>query len=282
MNIARKISIFCVVFCVALSSADITPQSPSLRGCFIPLLKSMGKLSADFEPNLPSQNPFICHSITGMGTILVKSLYLGEIKAILPNEADCLTEKFDQHGAIFDIIKLRILDETDTLDETEKQRQLEEARTDLTNIFDKIVADCPTDRQKFNNIFHIPLAIKNETLEAHQAKYCLAKYTIDNKLLEFDNAEVWNPHNVNPEGVDCDGIVANEKIISEREVRSVLAAMPNVDKHMDCIMGLYRTDNMFDSQHHIPHVFRKINQQIKGRFFLTVCPPSIHFNKKKL
>lgn len=245
MNVLMKFSIFCIVFYASLSSAN--NSNNAVGGCLVQLLKAMGKLSADFQSNSLPKNPLVCYYMTELSINMMKGVYHGEISAKLPNEADCLIEMFDLHGTVFDIIKVRLIEESSTLDETQKQTQLEEARNELTKDLEKIVVDCPTNKEKFRNIFHIPLAIKNDTLEAHQTEYCLAKYAVDNELLELDDAKVWNPHNITPESVDCDNIVAAERISSEREVGNVIGSMPNVGKHLECIMDLYRTGKTFNN-----------------------------------
>lgn len=246
MNLVLRYSIFCVVCCAALSSAYVSNKV--VGGCLVQLLKAIGKLSADFPSHPPPTDPLVCYYMTDLTTNMVRGVFHGEMQAKLPKETDCLTETFDLHRTVFDVIKIRVIEENDVLNETQKQTQLGEARKELTDSLEKIVADCPTDKEKFINIFHIALAIKNDTLGAQQTEYCLAKYTVDNNLLELGDAKVWNVHNINPESVDCDGIIAVEKSDSEREVRSVIGVMPNVGKYLDCIMDLYRAGDTFDNQ----------------------------------
>lgn len=236
MNVARKLSLLCVVFCAALCAADVLGKGDQ---CFVRHLKAAGKLNADFESTSDPYNPLVCYAWTERTMHMVKSSFNGEIKVEMPNDADCLTEEFNVTKSVENVFKIRLIEKSN-MNDTEKQNQLVEARNEFTELLEKIAVHCQADKQKFINIFQTVLGIKNETLEAFQTVYCLAKYATDNNLLDMVNVKM-NPHNIDTESVNCDGIVDVEKSKAEREIRTIISGMSTASRSLDCIMDAYKS-----------------------------------------
>lgn len=246
MNFTTKRSLFCVVvFCTVLCSADEPYTLVDL--CFVQHLKGVGKLNVDILSTEKRIDPLVCHVVSGQAMEIIKSTYNGEIRADMPNDADCLTDEFSVQRSVENVAKIRLFEKS-SLNDTEKEHQMAEARNEFTQNLEKIATHCRADQRKFVNIFHLILGIKNETLEAHQTVYCLTRYAVAAKVLDFGTADI-NPHNIDPEGgVDCDGIVELEKIRAERELRNLVSGTPAGSRSLDCIMDAYRSGEVFRYQ----------------------------------
>lgn len=246
MNFVEKVSVICVVLCVAFCSA-IGPSS--IAGlCTVPYLKHSGRLNVNFPiDSSQSVPPIICYQVYRQSVNVVKSLFFGEIEADLPAHADCLTKEFGDKNDVEHILAIRLIDDTEFLNETEKEEQLIAARKKLSDELDRISDHCQNDKQAFINVFTVPLGIKNETVEAHQANYCLAKYAADNRILDFSNVEM-NPHNIDTENVNCDNVIDRQKAKSEREIRNAVLILLRAERSEDCTMNAYKSDGIFKIQ----------------------------------
>lgn len=243
MNFIRKFSFLCVVLCAVTCAAYVPGPLEGGEPCLVELLKAMKKLNADFQSNsrepIPA-DPVVCYVMTELTKQLIQSTIFGEINATLPNDADCVEKEFEAQQTLFDVFKVRLIDGSKTLNDTDKQNQLLEARNELTGKLETVAVNCQIEKGKINNIFQRDLAIKNETLEAHQTEYCLAKYAVDNALLALDDVDI-DPHNIDKESLNCDGIVDVEKSHLEREVRNMVAGLPKANQTTDCIMDAYKS-----------------------------------------
>lgn len=243
MSFIRKFLFLCAVLCAVTCSAYVPGPLEGGEPCLVELLKAMKKLNADFQSNsrapIPG-DPVVCYVMTELTKQLIQSIIFGEINATMPNDAECVEKEFQAQQTLFDVLKVRLIDGSKTLNDTYKHNQLLEARNDLTGNLETVAVNCQIEKEKLNNIFQRDLAIKNETLEAHQTEYCLTKYTVDNALLALADLDI-NRYNIDKESVNCDGIIDVEKSHLEREVRSMVAGLPKANQTSDCIMDAYKS-----------------------------------------
>lgn len=223
--------LLCVSFFASICSAE-DGGFRNERACFIKYLKSKGRLDADYESIPGSQ----CGSLIPLMVRVSKIDASDRIKMMNPDKADCLIEEFHRRHAIDHIIKIIVLV---TESETEKDTQLVETRQLFKEDLENIAVQCQTDGKDFVKTFYFNLGIKNDTLEAHQYQYCLAKYSVDNGFLEL-NGVITNPHNIDTESVDCEKIVNAEINKKEREFSEKYPP-----KSSDCILNIYKSSQLF-------------------------------------
>lgn len=126
----------------------------------------------------------------------VKSIYRDRIAdTFSPKEAECLTHELD-NAEMFDYyLKLDLIELSTLFGDSEKFIELQETRKLLKDV--RIGADAECGKR---------YEIFNKTLEDRQQKYCMAKYTIDNQLLELCNVDI-NPYEIDTGSANCDNIV---------------------------------------------------------------------------
>lgn len=129
----------------------------------------------------------------------------------IPNGADCLINEFSNLETLDLIVKLKVIEKTRSLDETEMKMKLNKTPKELQEDLEKMASQCQTEDKIFIAIFNEHFRIKNETLDALQ--YCIAKYAADNKIL---------------------------RQTSEKDFREKMNLIPKSASSSGCIMNAYR------------------------------------------
>lgn len=237
MKLAVKIPLLlCAVFCAVQCSA---PDTRYLDCCFVHYLKEKGKLEEkfqSFDPPMPQ-----CRVIARLGVARQKSNFKRQVRNGFPNEAVCLNNGFENKEVVDYFLKFELIKRSSFLSASAKGTQMEEARGQFKNALKEIALQCLVVDDNFIKIFNNQL--KNETSEAHEHEYCMAKYVVDNQLLELNNVDL-NQHQIDTESVDCD-IIDVEQSKTERELIGKLSATEAGQRSSDCVMNAYRNGNMF-------------------------------------
>lgn len=221
----------------------------TIRGeaCLVEYLKAVGKLNSDFQSTAPP-SPLVCHYAAPLAMKMVKSIILDDLKTEIPNESVCLTRDIEVQRAVENVIKIALIENSKFLIDTEKQTQVSEARKEFKAVLVEVAVHyCEADQKQFINIFRDVFGEKNETTEASQYEYCLAKYAVENNYLELGNVDL-NPHKIDAESVNCDNIVADERGKAEREIRNIISVLQGSNGSMDCVLNAYRSSNAFGWQ----------------------------------
>lgn len=240
MNFAKKFLLLCcVVFYATLSTAGDQPVPTSVdrtEACFVEHLKAQGKLNETFRTNARSAvpcRPVVIYAISFQNIILRNKVG----KTFSTNETQCLLDEFEEKNDADYIYVLYVIELNSLLSVSDKGTLLEEARNQFKAELKRIADHCLVDDEKFIQIYHNNLGIKNETLVAHQQEYCKTKYVVDNQIVQLNNVDL-NPHKIDPESVNCDSILAPERSKFEREV---IAKNSDVTaRHLDCILKNFR------------------------------------------
>lgn len=236
--------IYCVVSCAALCSVEANQYPDQFReqnACLVKYLKNKRKLSTDYQSAIPASSkcrnrPFVLK--------FARSELKDLIAKNIPNAAECLTSKINYREAVDYVVKIMVLQNSESLSDTEKQTQVEATRSQIKEEFERILSDCNTDDKTFIEFFSI-LGNRNYSLKEIQYEYCLAKYVVDNKVLEFD-VEM-NPQHIDPASVDCEKIIEADKQEDEKAFNDLNS--PKVKEQggsMDCGVNTYRNMRVYD------------------------------------
>ncbi len=241
MDFAKKVLLFCVVFCAAVCSAD---QNHYLNGqaCLVQHLKTKGKLNQSFQSTLEPTSR--CRLVMPLTIQILKTSVTDRVKNDFPNEADCLNDEFDNKEAVDFLIKLDVIKSSTLLSVSARDTQLEDTRSLFKDDLEDIARQCLVDDKNFVKIFNDVLGIKNETLVAYQHEYCMAKYVVDNDLLEVNNLDI-NPQRIDTNNVNCDYIIDVERSKTEKELSDKLSATPEGQRSLSCVLNAFRSGNMF-------------------------------------
>lgn len=109
-----------------------------------------------------------------------------------------------------------------------------------------IANDCSiVGTENFVKLFHDNLGIRNESCEVVEYEYCLAKYAVDNKVLELDGVEM-NPQHIDSESVDCENIIEVDKRKSEKDLVDKASSTVTGERAISCLVNKYRDSNIYD------------------------------------
>lgn len=245
MDFAKKSLLFYVIFWATLCYAEQNLVRDG-HACVVQYLKQNSKLSESFPS--PGSPPSQCRlvipaTVQGINTN-VKYLVTNEF----PNEVDCLTNEFENKEGADYLLKLDLIQSSTLLNDSAKTTQIEDTRSEFKDMLEKIAVQCFVDENNFVKIFNELLGIKNETLEAYQNQYCLAKYAfVDHQLFELNNVDI-NPHHIDTNSVNCENLLAIERSNAEKELKDRLSATETGQRSLDCIVNAFRSGNMFDSR----------------------------------
>lgn len=247
MNFAKQFTIQCVVVSVVVGAALCYVQLNNQQeeeACLVQYLQAKEKLSTDFLSDLPASSQ--CRLITPLQMQIMRITAADFIKKDEPNVvADCLTKEFNDKEAIDYVVKICVLDASRSLSESERRTQLETTRYEFTQELKNIANFCQTDDNKFIKIFNDNLGFKNNSLEVVQYEYCLAKYAVDNKVLELANVEM-NPQQIHKDSVNCDHIIAADKRKSEKDLTDKTSITLKGQRSRNCVIDSYRSFKMYD------------------------------------
>ncbi len=251
-----------LLFCVQLFPATLCSADDELdyrneyEACIVRYLKVKGKLNETFELKVPpssscpvvAKGPHYFSTFDEPPTVYdensdnyLQSLIKTQIVIEFPNIALCFINEFDKKEAIDYFMKIHMILRSDSVNDA----QLNETRNDFKNVLKEISAQCVPDETNFIKIFSYVLGLKNDTLEDHQQEYCLAKYLVDNKLLEMKYRDI-NPHLIDSESVNCDHIIAVERSKIEKEFRDKLSEISSDQSALDSVMIDFNSHRGFD------------------------------------
>lgn len=242
MNFANKFIIYCVVTSFVIYSVKASSQRER-EACLVQYLKTKGKLSADFQSAEPA--PSGCDFVTPFTMQVIRGTVFATIEKEMPNAALCLTKQLDNEEAFDYLVKINILSASRSLNESDRQTQVEATRNQFKENLEKIATHCETDDKKFINIFMDTLGIKNDSLAVLQYEYCLAKYAVDNKVVELGDVEI-NPRHIDLDSVDCEQIIEADRSKSEKYFIDKNAETFKGEESMNCAVNAYRNDKIYD------------------------------------
>lgn len=262
MDFAKKIFYFCVLIYASLCSADenldryndldrYNEAERNVVACFVQHLNGKGKLDETFQSTLLPTSSSHCRRLVPFFVQIVRANLKDEVAKGFPNEASCLADVFDNIEAVDYHMKLNVIEKCSFLSVSDKDKQLEETRSQFKDTLTEIALQCLVDDKNFVQIFNRLLGIKNETLEAYQRRYCMTKYVVDRQILKLENVDI-NPHQIDTDSVDCDDIMDDEQSeigkslgkTDKKELNKNLS--PTEQRDLDCNMDVYRRDNLFD------------------------------------
>lgn len=238
MDFVKQILFLCVVF----KAAPISSADDEFDACVVQYLKAR-ELNKSFQWNL---SPMLsgCPSFDADLQSL-KSIYFVQTSLEYPGSSFCLIDKFDNEEAIDYVLKVHMIIRRDNGNETQL---MEETRSQFKNVLKQIAVQCAFDDRNFIKVFSNILGIQNETAEAYQHEFCLAKYAIDNNLVELKGVDT-NPHHIDPESVNCTGIIDIERNKLENQFREKVSALSLVrQSYFDTVKDSYKNHKGFDWQ----------------------------------
>lgn len=222
--------LYSVTFCCSADKGDYR----QVQACGVQYLKEKGKLNESIETEIPASPR--CILLVPFVLQVEKSFHKDEFAtSFLPKVAECLTDKYDKAGGSDYSIKAMVLG---SLVSRYRNTVIEESKlleTEMKDMSDSIYDQCAADK---NNI----TTIHNETI--HQYEYCMAKYAIDNQLLELKDVNI-NPNRINTESVNCTNIIDAERREAENDYRDRMSAIESDHDSLDCAMNEFRRYNMF-------------------------------------
>lgn len=153
---------------------------------------------------------------------------------------DCLSNEVDESPFVDNLIKFRLFKSSNLFSDSEKTAQSKELDDyHMNNLMKGILVKCEVDDHKKN--------ILNETLEEYQHKYCMAKYAIDNQLLELNINNLNNTHDFDTGSLNCTNIINVERRKTEKEYIDQLSTTETDQKSLECAaIDVFRNGNMFD------------------------------------
>lgn len=248
MNFAKIIPLlFCVVYYAAHSSASdyIINYYRTGEACYEEHLKEKGKLNETFQSK--SSSSISCELIIRSNFQTLQTNIKNEVNNMFPNqpnETKCLTDEFAKREAVDHILKIDVIQSNRFLSVSDKDTMLEEARSEFKDELKEIADKCLVDNENFIKIFHDQLGIKNETLDAYQHQYCMAKYVVYNNIIQLNNVDT-NPHQIDTDSVNCDLLVNVERFRIENDLTNTLIGIQTSQKQMDCLVNAFKTTNIF-------------------------------------
>lgn len=227
MDLPMKILFGCVVFCATLYCSAIENYNLEIESCVVQYLKQKGKLNESLQSTIPPTSR--CRLLVPTYVQNAKSVYRNHIADTFPaNVAECLAHELDNAENFDYYLKWDLIELSSLFGDSEKISQLQETRKLLKDVRREADAQCGKRFEIFN-----------KTLE----EYCMAKYTIDNQLLELNNVDI-NPYEIDTGSVNCDNIVDTERRKYEKEYSDEISATETGRRLLDCIMKEYRNGNM--------------------------------------
>ncbi|KAG4070378.1 hypothetical protein HA402_006520 [Bradysia odoriphaga] len=245
MDFAKKL----IIYCVVTSSVIYSVQSDSQQdrdACLVQYLQRKGKLSADIKSAEPA--PSSCDFVTPFTIGVIKSAVFNTIEKEIPlNVARCLIQQLDDNdNEAFDyVVKINVLAASRSLNESERQTQVEATRNLFKEDLEKIAVHCETDAQKFISIFKDSLGIRNDSLAVLQYEYCLAKYAVDAGVVVLGDVEI-NPQHIDLSSVECEQIIEADRSRSEKYFIDKNALTFEGEESMNCAVNAYRNNKIYD------------------------------------
>lgn len=211
------------VFCFVVLSganfncwADNIDDYPLTKSCFVQYLHETGKL-ADPLP-LTVHSPPRCRLVVPyIANITIEKI---NDDFTSPKSTDCVKNEFVASEYFDYVLK--------SYNDLEAYRKTPQETVNLK----KHVVIFEIDKCKSNGTG----VMKDPTVEEHQLKYCMRKYTLDNQLSEYVYV---NPYNIDTEVVNCTNIVAVERSKTETQFKEKLFAS-------ECDMNEFRNGHLFD------------------------------------
>ncbi len=241
MDFSKKIFLFWVMVFYSLCSANPYPYSNG-EACIVQYLIAKGKLDEPFQSvQQPSSG---CLLVIPLTLQILKSTAKDEITNEFPHEADCLTDEFDQRETFDYLIKMDLIKISSLLSASVRRIRLEQTKEQLNDELKGIANQCLVDDEKFVRFFNENFGPRDETLELYQREYCLAKYVVDNRLLELTNVNL-NPHYIDLDRINCDSIIDVERSKTENELSDKLSATEAGRGSMDCVMNAFKSADAF-------------------------------------
>lgn len=232
MDLVQKILWFCVVCYGTLCCYAGESYYPEIEACAVQYLKQKGKLDESIQSTIPPSSR--CQLLVPFVLQLQKSI----IKDIIsrdysPNETVCLIDQYDKTEAFDLIAKKALIKHSSLFDDS---AQTEDISNQYAHVTKAAKVLCVTDESD--------TTVFNQTLEAHQHQYCMAKYAIDKQLSELINVDI-NPNHIDPDSVNCDNIVKAELREAENEYSSKVSTIEADHGSSKCAMYEFRRGNMF-------------------------------------
>lgn len=248
MNFTKKFIRYCVVIFLVSHAALCSDKleikenyMQKIEACLVKYLQNKGKLTRNFQTALPASS-VLCRFITPWALQTVNDAASDLVEEAFPTATDCLTMGFRDKEVIDYIMKIQVLGVSEALDS--REIRLETTRSKFKQELESIASNCQIDQKDFVKLFNRNLGIKNDTLEMVQYEYCLAKYIVDNNVLELDNVEM-NPQHITPDSVDCDSIIDADKRKIEEGLNGKGSEKLS-QRSMSCIVDSYRSMKMYD------------------------------------
>lgn len=212
------------------------------EACFVQYLKVKGKVDSSFQSIIePTEN-----CVDKLSSMLqsLRAFIDNEIRKEMPDELECLLGAMENQECVDHFIMIYVLRLNMFLSEDEIKMLLATSRAQLKLDLETIAFQCKVDDKNFVQIFNKNLGIKNETLDALQYEYCIAKYCVDNKFLEL-NYEI-NPNNIATDDVNCTSIIAIDRYNAEKEFADEYITTPEAIEAKACIMQKYRNAQRYE------------------------------------
>lgn len=242
MDFAMKGLLFYVMCCAALCNAEQNLVRDG-QACVVQYLKGKGKLTESF-PSTGSPSS-LCRLVIPASVQIVNGNVKYQVGKEFPNEVDCLTAEFENKDGVDYLLQLDLI-RSSSLSASAKNTQLENTKSQFKDMLEEIAVQCHVDDKNFVKLFNEALGIKNETLEAHQNEYCMAKYVfVDNQLLEVNNVDI-NPHRIETNSVNCEYLIDIERSNAEKELSDKLSATETGQSSLNCVVNAFRSGNMFN------------------------------------
>lgn len=127
MFVLHIVLIYSSIVCLNVVSEEIPEISiDDASACITPYLKSKGKLENEFQLVKTSCRLTVRQIVDGLKRIIIDKL-----KETLPNEMNCIMEQIDKHEIMDIILKIAVIELSDSLTETEINTQLQGPQDEL-------------------------------------------------------------------------------------------------------------------------------------------------------
>lgn len=240
MDFEKKIVLFCVVIYATIycstGESDYPLGEVLGEACTVQYLKERGRLTESLESTVPP--PSRCRLVIPFVVQFTTLFFQDGIAKDYPrNVADCLINELDKNEPFDYYLKADLIKWSSLFSSSEKSTQLKEANNQLDEVLKEITVKCKAD-ESHTKIF-------NETWEDYQHDYCVAKYAIDNQLVELKKVDI-NPHHIDTNSFNCTKIVNIERSKTEKQYSDKMSATENGQRSLDCVINEFRNGNMFD------------------------------------
>ncbi|CRK92413.1 CLUMA_CG005972, isoform A [Clunio marinus] len=213
--------------------------------CLIKYLKDHGRLEEDFPLPQKPAHAQACDAVVRLVLPTIEREFLSKLSEKESIKSDCVSAQLKKGGLLDYLIKEEVIESSTDLSNQEVMKKLAETRETIKGILDNAAVFCNSDAT-YAGLFDKYLGLKNESLSALQSHYCMAKYVIDEEIIDVGNVNI-NPSNIDTAAANCDTVISNAKAEVEAQLRDKYKEQNLSQSKINCIMRSFRRNKMFEN-----------------------------------